>query len=88
MISIQIITQAPNRSAMSAFSAPIGCRQLTAVVRGLGRTVKHLASGSFVPYATLWVASVIVSLLRESEGFQQAPFASETPFLKGSRPRG
>jgi len=66
MISTQIVTQAPNRSAISAFSAPIGGRQLRAVAHGLGRTVKHLANGCFVPYATLWEASVIVSLQQEA----------------------
>jgi len=41
-----------------------------------------------VPYATLWEASVIVSLQQEADVFQPDPIASETPFLKHSWPRG
>jgi len=87
MLSTQVVTQAQQRSDNSEFSAPIGGRQLHAVVHGLGRTVKHLASGCFVPYATLWEASVIVSLQQEPEVFQPDPFAGEMPFLKHSWPR-
>jgi hypothetical protein len=88
MISTQTVAQAPKRSAIAAFSAPIGGRQLSAVVHGLGRMVKHVASGCFVPYATLWEASFMVSLLQEPEIFEPDPFAGETPFLKDFWPRG
>ena len=88
MISTQMLAQAPNRNAISAFSAPISGRQVSALVHGLGRTVRHLASGCFVPYAALWEASVIASRQQESQAFRPDPFATETPFVKDSWPCG
>ena len=81
----------PMSSAIaSTWRTPLGRIPLTAI----GAMAHHVTSAlrgwarvPLLPYATLWEASVLVSLLKKPEHDEPDPFSTELPFLTDSWPR-
>jgi len=91
MIADQTAVQRPTSTAAIGTShASLRKRQLSAIgakVRRMSAAVSKWAKVPLLPYAALWEASVIVSLLKERDYFEPDRYATEMPWLTDDWPR-
>jgi hypothetical protein len=91
MISEQTNQRAPTSMTTAGMWPTLGQTRLTA----LGAAVRRLTAAPcswarlvVLPYATLREASLLVDRLKERECFEPDRYATESPFLTDSWPRG
>ena len=78
---------------MSARITPGGARRprsiaIGAMAQRAFRALRSWAKAPVLPYATLWEASIVASLLATGEFFEPDGYGTEAPFLTDSWPRG
>ena len=80
-------------SDMSARITPGGARRRRSIAIGamaqrVIRALRGWAKVPVLPYATLWEASIVASLLTSREFLEPDGYGTEAPFLTDSWPRG
>lgn len=61
---------------------------LAAIVHPVVSAIHAFTRSPVLPHAQIWEASLLASFLKEPEYFEPDPFATESPFLSDSWPRG
>jgi hypothetical protein len=77
-------------AAIGTSHASLRKRQLSAIgakVRRMSAALSKWVKVPLLPYAPLWEASVIVSLLKERDYFEPDRYATEMPWLTDDWPR-
>jgi hypothetical protein len=78
---------------MAARITPRGARRtrliaLGAMAERAGRALRGWARVPILPYATLWEASMVATLLATGELFEPDRYAAQAPFLMDTWPHG
>jgi hypothetical protein len=78
---------------MAARITPLAARRprliaIGAMAERAIRALRGWATVPVLPYATLWEASMVASLLTSREFFEPDRYGTEAPFLTDSWPRG